>query len=93
MAEPDYSYPEHKTITLTLDDDSTVTCMVLAVIPLNQKKYIALLPLGSDGEPDPEAGTYVYQFIDHGPDEDPELKSIESDAEFKAVSDAFASME
>lgn len=89
MAESENSAAEPRTVTLTLDDDSVVKCMILSVFPVQGRKYIALLPLGDDGEPAADAETYVYRYIEHGSGEDPELASIESDEEYDAVSDAF----
>lgn len=89
MADPSNNASSYGTVTLTLDDDSEITCMILSIFPVDRKQYIALLPLGDDGEPSEDAETYVYQYIDHGPDQDPELKSIEDDEEYDAVADAF----
>ena len=71
------------TVTLTLDDDSELECAVVAILPVQDKDYIALLPLGVE---DPEV--YLYRFKHNG-DEDLELENIEDDEEFEAVSDAF----
>lgn len=89
MAESEKSAAEPKTVTLTLDDNSVVKCMILSIFPVQQRKYIALLPLGDDMEPARDAETYVYRYIEHGPDEDPELANIESDEEYDAVAEAF----
>jgi uncharacterized protein YrzB (UPF0473 family) len=89
MAESENNGAERRTVTLTLDDDSVVTCMILSVFPVGEKKYIALLPLAEDGNPAPDAETYVYRYIEHGPGEYPELASIESDEEYNKVAYAF----
>ena len=36
---------EHKTITLTMEDDTEVECAILTIFPVDAKEYIALLPL------------------------------------------------
>ncbi len=74
-------------ITLTLDDGSEIECAVLAVFPVNNNDYIALLPQNADDD----AEVYLYRFIQHDDDEI-ELLNIEDDDEFEAVSDAFDEM-
>ena len=71
------------TVTLTLDDDSELECAVVAIFPVQDKDYIALLPLGVK-----DAQVYLYRFK-HNDDEDLELENIEDDAEFEAVADAY----
>ena len=71
------------TITLTLDDDSELECAVVAIFPVQDKDYIALLPLGVE-----DAQVYLYRFK-HNADEDLELENIEDDTEFEAVADAY----
>ncbi|MBO5199212.1 MAG: DUF1292 domain-containing protein [Lachnospiraceae bacterium] len=75
---------DNDVITLTLEDGSEIDCDVLAVFPVGDNDYIALLPQNdeSDGE------VYLYRFVQNG-DEDIELINIEDDEEFEAVSDAF----
>ena len=90
MAKEDESltYDENDdSITLTLDDGKEIECAVLAVFPVNDNNYIALLPkdAGDEGE------VYLYRFIQHDDDEI-ELINIEDDDEFDAVSDAFDEM-
>lgn len=83
---------DHQTLTLTLDSGEVIKCMILTVLPVNGKEYIALLPLGEDGEPDPEAETYLYRFINNGPDKDPELRNIDDEEEFNQAADAFSAL-
>ena len=71
------------TITLTLEDDSELECAVVAIFPVQDKDYIALLPLGVE-----DAQVYLYRFKHNG-DEDLELENIEDDAEFETVADAY----
>ena len=40
----------HKTITLTMEDDTEVECAILTVFPVDAKEYIALLPLDENGQ-------------------------------------------
>lgn len=71
-------------ITLTMEDGSELVCDVIAVFPVNEKNYIALLPQGDD----PEAEIFLYRFEEKG-DDDIDLINIDDDEEFEAVSDAF----
>ena len=74
------------TVTLTLDDDSLLECVVLTTFEAADKNYIALLPTnppeGVEGE------VYLYRFVTM-PDGSPNLENIESDEEYEIVSDAF----
>lgn len=71
-------------ITLTLEDNSELTCDVIATFPVDGKNYIALLPVGAN----PDADIYLYRYVEKGND-DFDLIDIEDDDEFDAVSDAF----
>ena len=75
---------EEMTVTLTLDDDSELECAVVAIFPVQDKDYIALLPLDVENA----EGVYLYRFK-HNKDADLELENIEDDAEFEAVAGAY----
>ena len=68
---------------MTLDDDSELKCAVVAIFLVQNKDYIALLPL-KEGI----AEVYLYRFK-HNSGEDPELENIEDDAEFEAAANAY----
>lgn len=72
-------------IQLTLDDDSILECGVLGIFEVEDKEYIALLPLNED-EPEDEALLYEYKQLE---DEEFELELIEDEDEFNGVVDAF----
>ena len=40
----------HRTITLTMEDDTEVECAILTIFPVDAKEYIALLPLDESGQ-------------------------------------------
>ena len=65
------------TVTLTLDDDTDVTCAVINIFPAGDKQYIALLPLDENGE-NQNGEVYLYRFYEdeHG---NPNLDNIETD--------------
>lgn len=78
---------EHNTITLTLDDDSEVECSILTVFPVDDKEYIALLPLDKNGE-NHDGEVYLYQFS-RTVDGDPILANIEDDDEYGRAAGKF----
>ena len=74
------------TVTLTLDDGSTLECVVLTIFEAsNGMEYIAVMPESAEDE---DGEVYLYRY---GEDEDgqPDLKNIESDDEYEIVADAF----
>ena len=78
------------TVSIELDDGSTVECAVLLIYSLghkvNTKQYIAIQPL--DSVEDPEGPVWIYGYkVDK--DGVPELINIEDDDEFDAAIDAF----
>ena len=76
----------HMTVTLTLDDDSQMECIVLTTFEAAGRNYIALLPTNPpEGE---EGEVYLYRFVT-GPNGEPDLQNIEYDEEYEAVADAF----
>ena len=76
---------EEMTVTLTLDDDSELECAVVAIFPVAERQYIALLPLeeGSDE-------VFLYRFKKDG--DDMQLENIEDDEEFEVVAEAYDSL-
>ncbi len=77
---------EETTVTLTLDDDSTLECVVLNIFEAGDKEYIALLPMEGPAAEDGEV--YLYRYTEDA-DGKPDLENIEDDDEFELVSDAF----
>lgn len=78
---------EEMLVTLTLDNDEEVTCAVITIFEVEEKEYIALLPLDENGENE-EGEVFLYRFIEQD-DEDPILENIEDDDEYEKVADAF----
>lgn len=52
---------ETVTVTLTLDNDEVVECDVLTTYTVNDREYIALLPLNEDGENE-DGDVYLYRY-------------------------------
>ena len=77
---------EQTTVTLTLEDDTEVECMVLTIFPAGDQEYIALLPMDSVDEDEGEV--YLYRYEDDA-DGNPNLTNIEDDDEYEIVADAF----
>ena len=75
------------TVTLTLDDGSTMECVVLTIFEAGNegKEYIALMPEGGEDE---DGNVYLYRY-EETEDGQPDLTNIESDEEYEIVSDAF----
>ena len=80
---------EEMIVTLDLDDGS-VDCAVVTIITVEEKDYIALMPLDENGEnEDGEVWFYGYKENPDDPNEEPELIYIEDDAEYEKVEEAF----
>lgn len=70
-----------------MDDDTEVECAILTIFPVENREYIALLPLDENGQN--ETGeVYLYSFS-RTAEGDPMLANIEDDAEYAAAADAF----
>lgn len=80
---------EEMIVTLDLDDGS-VDCAVVTIITVEDKDYIALMPLDENGEnEDGEVWFYGYKENPDDTNEEPELIYIEDDAEYEKVEEAF----
>ena len=77
---------EEGTVTLSLDDGRDVECGIVAVFPVGERNYIALLPLND--EEAIEGEVYLYRY-DEDADGEPSIDNIEDDEEYEAVVDAF----
>ena len=76
------------TVTLTLEDDTELECIILGTFTAGGHDYIALLPNSEAGGDDDDGEVLIYRYIDHG-DEEPEIANIESDEEYEMAADAF----
>ena len=77
---------EEMTVTLTLEDDTELECIVLTIFQAGDKDYIALLPMeGQDAE---EGEVFLYRYSETE-DGTPNLENIEDDDEYELVADAF----
>ncbi|MBQ8596779.1 MAG: DUF1292 domain-containing protein [Lachnospiraceae bacterium] len=81
---------EEMTVTLDLEDGSSVTCAIVTILTVQQQDYIVLLPLEEDGENhDGMVWFYRYSENENDPNEEPVLEYIEDDDEYEIVADAF----
>ena len=87
MGQPkDSEFKDRDTMTLDLDDGGKLECIVLNVFPVNNREYIALLPMNDEGHVEEDAQIFLYRFEELGDDE-VNLETIEDDDEFELVSD------
>ena len=84
--EKNLNEEEEMTVTLTLDDDTEVECVVLTIFTAGERDYIALLPM--EGEDSEEGEVYLYRYSETE-DGTPVLDNIEDDDEYEVVADAF----
>lgn len=91
---PDHDHEHHHhdheeemdIIHLTLDDDSSLDCGVLGIFEVEDKEYIALVPLEEEEGQENDALLYEYKDQEDG---EFELSLIEDEDEFNSVVDAF----
>lgn len=91
MAEDMDFEQSHDIITLTLDDDTELECVVLNIFTVEDKEYIALISVEELAQDDHDGEVLIYQFKQTD-DEEPELINIETDEEFDLVSEAFSQL-
>lgn len=80
----DHDHDHEEIMTITLEDGKEVDCAIIAIFPVEDKDYIALLPL--ENQEDGEVFLYGFEEYEDG---SIELLSIESDEEYEAVTKAF----
>ena len=92
MGQPkDSEFKDRDTMTLDLDDGGKLECIVLNVFPVNNREYIALLPMNDEGHVEEDAQIFLYRFEELGDDE-VNLETIEDDDDVELVSDYFDEM-
>ena len=73
-------------VTLTLEDDSEVDCLVVSIFEAEGRDYIALLP--TEGPENEEGEVFLYRYFEDE-DGEPGLDNIATEAEFMLASQAF----
>ena len=90
MAKRNDYEAEEMTLTLDLDDGTTVECAVITILTVESNDYIVVLPLDEEGNnTDGEVWFYRYSENPDDPNEEPELGYIDDDDEYEMVADAF----
>ena len=78
---------DEPTVSMTLEDGTELECDVIAIFPVDDRDYIALLPNRPvEGYEENEVFLYRYKELDG---DDIELAQIETEEEYEAVADAF----
>ena len=75
---------EQPIITLELDDDTVLECVVVSIFPVEENDYIAPLPIDEMNNDEGELLIYRYAESDEG---EPLLTNIETDEEYDAVAE------
>ena len=75
-----HDHEEPLTLDLVLDDGKEMKCEVIGIFDVEDKEYIALLPLDDDK-------VLLYSYEEEG--DELNLDNIEDDEEFKKVSETF----
>lgn len=74
-------------VSMTLEDGTELECDVIAIYPVDDREYIALLPdKVIPGYEENEVFLYRYREL---ADDDVELTPIEDEEEYEAAADAF----
>ena len=75
---------EEMTVSLDLDDGTTVVCSIVTIFDVNDKDYIALMPLDEEGNAaSDEVWIYGYKENEEDPNEEPELIYIDDEEEYE----------
>ena len=82
------SEEEEFTLTLTLDNGMEIECAIIATFPVDERNYIALLPLNHHDVLDPEE-VFLYRCATIGSKNTVNLDTIKTDSEYNKVADAF----
>ena len=81
---------EEMTVELELDSGEKVNCAVITILTVDDKDYIALLPLDENGNnEDGEVWFYRYAEDESNPNIEPSISYIDDDEEYENVADAF----
>ena len=70
-------------VSITLEDDTVLECVVLNIFSAGDREYIAVMPEDEDAE---EVYLYRYSEDEEG---QPELSNIETDEEYELAAEAF----
>ena len=74
-------------VTVILDNDEELECVILTTLEVQDQKYVALLPTDCIGDDTEDSDVIFYRMIEKNGE--PDLDNIESDDEFEMVADKF----
>lgn len=81
---------EEMTVSIDLEDGTTVVCSIVTIFEMDGKDYIALMPLDEEGNANgEEVWIYGYKENPDDPNEEPELIYIDDEEEYEAAADKF----
>lgn len=82
---------EEMTVTIDLEDGTSVECAIVTILEVEKKEYIVLLPLDEDGNGNEDGEVWIYRYHENpdDPNEEPELEYIDDDDEYEKAADAF----
>ncbi len=82
---------EEMTVTIDLEDGTSVDCAVVTILEVKEQEYIVLLPLDEQGNGNEDGEVWIYRYSENpdDPNEEPELTYIDDDDEYEIVADAF----
>ena len=72
------------TVTIKLEDNTEIECVVLSIFEAGERNYIAVLP---EEENEEESQVYLYRYEEE--DGSPILSNIETDEEYEIAADTF----
>jgi uncharacterized protein YrzB (UPF0473 family) len=74
-------------VTLELDDGE-VECRILTIFDMDERDYIALMPLDKNGNDNAAGDVYIYRYFE---DEEglPSVEFIDDPEEYEATADRF----
>lgn len=78
---------EEQLITLTMDDDTEIECIVISIFEVKGQDYIALLPV-EEAMSEEDGEVFLYRYNETNGELD--LQNIENDDEYESVADAFS---
>ncbi len=78
---------EELMVTLELENNEEVNCVVICTYSVKEQEYIALLPVDENGEEFEDGEVFLYRFEEV--DGEPKIELIEDDDEYEAAADAF----
>ncbi len=84
--DKDCSFTGGATVTLTTDDGKEIESQVLTIFHVDEKGFIALMPLGDNATAE-EREVFLFRFVEDS--NGPHLDNIESEEEYNLAAAGF----